>query len=51
MEQNKTCKVDFKKRGKKIIMKQTGFCDDKQPNIPINKETEFLDFDKLEEIA
>ena len=44
------CKIDFKKKGNKIILVKQGYCDDSNPNIIVKHETEFLDFNKLEEV-
>ena len=44
------CKIDFKKRGNKIVLSMKGYCDDKNSNQIVNREIEFPDFDKLEDV-
>ncbi|MEK6882583.1 MAG: hypothetical protein AABY22_23380 [Nanoarchaeota archaeon] len=48
--EKKVCKVEFKKKGKKILLSMNGYCDDNQPDKILNKNIEFADFDKLEEV-
>lgn len=43
------CKIDFKKKGNKLVLKMQGFCDDRNPELVVNKEIEFPDFSKLED--
>ena len=53
MEKNQTpnkCKIDFKKKGNKLVISMKGYCDkDEKFNINIEKEVDFPNFDNLKE--
>ena len=52
MEQQKPnkCKIDIKKRGRKIVLKMSGYCDGTDQNKIIDREIEFPDFDRMEDL-
>ena len=44
------CKIDLKKRGRKIVLKMQGYCDSTDQNKMVNREIEFPDFEMLEDL-
>ncbi len=46
----KKCKIDFKRKGKRVIMTQKGYCDEKDPNKKINREMDIPTFERIETI-
>lgn len=47
--ENKKCKIDLKRKGTRIILKMSGYCD-KDPNKQTNREIEFPDLERIEEV-